>query len=755
MSSPGLRRTGITLIVLAAALGAVALSIWGGRGKPPAPPLPASADSRRPDAPGAEAVQAPPDTGAPELPPDGGAAARVRPGPDAAPDTLRGLRATPAGPGAAPPAALGSLDRRRDLLCLEFSAAGAGIERIVLTPFYDTAAHAHEAEDHYRALESGDPGPPPLPAEKHRYVLQTAQPYLLSSGREVMIPVLAANRIEVNGQAVDLLGAWRETGPGRFETVIADEDGREVLRLGREYQVGHGYDFTLRQRVTNLTTGPLDVRWRQYGPGDLVPDRSRYMDRRRYLFGARRDPVQYPGVIDADDDLLVERGEIVKRFKKALAAADLRRRDELLTLWPPASRSKREYDLVWFGAQNRYFALAVHPAAGADGALTFSLGAIVEDIELSAPGADDRSRVVFTALYSPARRIEPGGETAFDLGVYAGPLDRAILGGQEPMASLRLKDMILYQISGWCSFCTFQWLAHLLIVFLSAVHFLVRDWGMAIIILVVVVRTLLHPVTRKSQVNIQRFSKAMTDLKPEIERIQQKYRDDPRKAQQEQMKLFRERGVNPFTQALGCLPMFLQMPIWIALYAMLYFAFELRQEPAGWGVFQLLWGWPLLADLSAADHCFWEFAEPFTLLGFINVTGINALPILMGLVFYFQQKYMSPPPSPTMTREQLQQQRIMKVMMVVMFPVMLYSAPSGLTLYIFTSSLFGIVESRYIRRHIKELDLKPPKPGLWEALQRRARKPRDPQARAFADAVERARTRKKKSRRPPRKYKER
>ena len=100
-----------------------------------------------------------------------------------------------------------------------------------------------------------------------------------------------------------------------------------------------------------------------------------------------------------------------------------------------------------------------------------------------------------------------------------------------------------------------------------------------------------------------------------------------------------------------------------------------------------------------------------------------------------------------MTKEQIQQQKIMKIMMVVLFPIMLYSAPSGLTLYIFTSSLIGIIESRYIRRHITELDLKPktPKPGP-------KRKPKDPQARAFADAIDRA----KAKRRPPAKrYKKR
>ena len=100
-----------------------------------------------------------------------------------------------------------------------------------------------------------------------------------------------------------------------------------------------------------------------------------------------------------------------------------------------------------------------------------------------------------------------------------------------------------------------------------------------------------------------------------------------------------------------------------------------------------------------------------------------------------------------MTKEQIQQQKIMKVMMVVLFPLMLYSAPSGLTLYIFTSSLFGIIESRHIRKHIKDVDLTPPKPKPQAK-----RKPKDPQARAFADAIDRA---KAKRRQPAKHFKKR
>ena len=150
------------------------------------------------------------------------------------------------------------------------------------------------------------------------------------------------------------------------------------------------------------------------------------------------------------------------------------------------------------------------------------------------------------------------------------------------------------------------------------------------------------------------------------------------------------------------------------------------------------------------SHFFGELATPRRILLW-NVTGINMLPLLMGFIFFVQQKYMSPPPSPSMTKEQIQQQKIMKIMMVVMFPLMLYSAPSGLTLYILTSSTIGIFESRYIRSHIKDMD-----DGPADAKRdARKKKTRDPLGRAYAQALERAEEKRRSKQQPQKTYKKR
>jgi YidC/Oxa1 family membrane protein insertase len=363
-------------------------------------------------------------------------------------------------------------------------------------------------------------------------------------------------------------------------------------------------------------------------------------------------------------------------------------------------------------------------------------------------GAGD-DEIILTALWSPTKSIKSGDSIDLALGIYAGPLKRSILDTQEPYVSFNMRDLVLYQMSSMCAFCTFQWLADFLALVLTSLdQYVVFDWGIAIIFLVLVVRGLLHPLTKRSQLNMQRFGKVMQKIKPEIDLIKAKYPKDPKKVQSEQMVLMKEYGVNPF-QMLGCLPMFLQMPIWVALYALLYFMFDIRQEPAFFGIFQQFGGWSFLADLSAADHFFGQFDEPTHFLLW-NITGINILPILMGGIFFVQQKYMSPQGMAT-TPEQASQQKMMRIMMVVMFPLMLYSAPSGLTLYILTSSSIGILESRHIRKQLDNISIEPVPVTQTTG---KGRKPKDKQGRAWADAME-ARRKKVQNKAAKRNYKKR
>jgi YidC/Oxa1 family membrane protein insertase len=225
---------------------------------------------------------------------------------------------------------------------------------------------------------------------------------------------------------------------------------------------------------------------------------------------------------------------------------------------------------------------------------------------------------------------------------------------------------------------------------LAGLHFVLRDWGLAIIALVCFVRLLLHPITKRSQVSMM----GMQKMAPQMELLKKKFANDPTALQQAQTELYKSVG---FTPVLGCLPMFLQMPIFIALWRSLQTTFELRQAPFLY-FFGIHFTW--IHDLSMPDALV-KFSSPFIVPYFLwHINGLNLLPLLMAVVTFINMKYFTPQPAAT-TPEQQQQQKMM-LWMTLVFPLMLYSTPSGLILYYLTSTSLGIFESKRIRAHIKE-----------------------------------------------------
>ncbi|MHC4990137.1 MAG: hypothetical protein ACYTGC_04075, partial [Planctomycetota bacterium] len=403
---------------------------------------------------------------------------------------------------------IGSLNPAEARMLLELTSRGAGISRITLSDQWHTVRARQQADAHYRALNGGDPDPPPLPDDAMRYVLTETHDLGALS-----IPVMAAQSIEIDGIAVDLLFDeagqpvdWTATDLGVMTVDILDEQDRAVARVRREFVLGENGDITLRQRIDNLLARPITVKWLQWGPNDLIPDRARYMDRRRFRFGYLYPPERDPSrqLVFADPGMLIERADVVKA-------------DDFL-LWPNDTSRSRGYELSWFASTNRYFALVIHPVLDDLEQSPRKMTDVVASIGHVTTTREPKTAVVFTQLFSPARTIEPGGSTAFDLGVYAGPQDRSILGRIEPFVALRMQELILFQMSSCCAICTFQWLADLLIQFLSFVERIVGDWGISIIFLVCVVRAMLHPLTKRAQINMHRFSHAMTSMKPELER---------------------------------------------------------------------------------------------------------------------------------------------------------------------------------------------------------------------------------------------
>ena len=160
----------------------------------------------------------------------------------------------------------------------------------------------------------------------------------------------------------------------------------------------------------------------------------------------------------------------------------------------------------------------------------------------SEPKRDDNTAIL--RMVSPQARLAPGQTVDLSFGVYASPLSKEYINpvAEPAAAASQLETVIIYTFGGMCAFCTFQWLTVPLRMYLGFLdQYVVFDWGLAIIVLVLTVRTLLHPITRFAQIRMHKFGKQMQALGPKMQKIKERYADDPQKQRQELMRLQQER----------------------------------------------------------------------------------------------------------------------------------------------------------------------------------------------------------------------
>jgi len=318
------------------------------------------------------------------------------------------------------------------------------------------------------------------------------------------------------------------------------------------------------------------------------------------------------------------------------------------------------------GTTNKYFAVALEPLAGCR-----VVAATAESFDNPDLVYQDNHAVDFNVeLHTAKIAIPPQGEKRHDYVFYLGPKETKALNQCEGLLSILDYDYGMMRA-----------ICKVLVKILNTVYGVIPNYGVAILVLTFLVKLVLFPLTRKSQMSMVR----MQQLQPLIAKLKVKHKGDKKKVGQEQMKLFKDHGANPMS---GCLPMMLQMPVFFALFRTLQSSFEMRQAPfVGW-----------IGDLSAADQL---FALPFTL----PIIGgwFNLLPILMGVASFVQMK-LTPKNTSGDDPQAKMQQRMMQ-MMPLMFPIMLYNFASGLALYWTTSTIISIGEQVLIRRSVKKLDV--------------------------------------------------
>ncbi len=334
----------------------------------------------------------------------------------------------------------------------------------------------------------------------------------------------------------------------------------------------------------------------------------------------------------------------------------------------PASAILPGKPLSFAGVDSLYFASALVPDAS--GPAVPALAEVRPQVVGSVPEGARRKLVDVTPrLVSDELVVSADAPIVHRYEIFAGP-KRPDLLREFGAPGAGMDDLVYY---GW-----FGWVARPLVAILHGLHALVRNYGIAIILLTVIVRGAMFPVSRKQALSSQK----MQVLQPEMKAIAEKYKNDPEKRTRATQELWRKHNYNPMG---GCLLVFIQIPIFMGLYRALATDVELRQAP----LFSSAIRW--CSNLAAPDMFLdWSSWMPGFLVAPEGWLGpfLNLFPLVTIGLFLWQQKLFMPP---AVDEQQKMQQQVMNYMMWFM-ALMFFKVPCGLCLYFIASSLWGIAE---------------------------------------------------------------
>ena len=302
-------------------------------------------------------------------------------------------------------------------------------------------------------------------------------------------------------------------------------------------------------------------------------------------------------------------------------------------------------NVEWVAQQSRYFLAAVIPVGTAGSSMFLA----------------DNNGVITAAMNLPTGVIQPGMEKSYSVNILAAP------------KSYRMLKTLDSSIHKAVNFGWFDLIAKPCLSLMNFIHdHLVANYGIAIILLTILIKMVFWPLGNKSYTSMHEMKK----LQPIMAKIREKYGDDKQRMNQEVMGLYKTYKVNPMS---GCLPLVVQMPIFFALYRMLYSAVELRHAP--------FFGW--IMDLSAPDRLF-HFG--FTIPMMTAPTGIPVLTLLMGATMFLQQKMSPATGDPTQAK--------MMMMMPLVMTVIFVNFSSGLVLYWLVNNVLSISQQYYITKKL-------------------------------------------------------
>jgi YidC/Oxa1 family membrane protein insertase len=413
----------------------------------------------------------------------------------------------------------------------------------------------------------------------------------------------------------------------RGNSVVAEKVLPNGLRITKQFQMVSNYLFTVKVHMENTKAAPLTLPENQVVIGSATP----------------MAPTDNPTTV----------GVFWFNGNKAQEVTESYFANRTLGCFPGTPRSLYENgagNVHWAAVHNQFFALAAIPEAAAQRILIskYELPTTVTT-NAAAPKINNGYE---TALFYPSTNLAAHASIDRTYMIYAGPKEYNLLARYAQKFNDNRLDALM-------DFGFFGFFSKLLLLSMNGLHSIGLQYGVCIIAITVILKLLFWPLTHAST----KSSKRMQKLMPQINAINEKYKDDPVKKNQKVMEFYKENRVNPLG---GCLPMLLQIPVFIGFYYMLRSAIELRGVPFLWA-----------CDLSQQDTVMYIAGFP-----------INPLPIVMGASMLWQSHLT--PPSPGMDPAQQKMMRYMPLIFIFGF----YRSAAGLTLYWTVNNLLTIAQTK-------------------------------------------------------------
>jgi YidC/Oxa1 family membrane protein insertase len=443
----------------------------------------------------------------------------------------------------------------------------------------------------------------------------------------------------VTAKLPDASTLWQQEGSNSLtptSPVVLKWDNGEGLTFRRTITIDDHYLFSIKDEVTNVGNAPVT----------LYP----------FALISRHGTPQVSGYYILHEGLIGYLGE------HGLQEYSYKKIDEAKQVSFKATDG-------WLGITDKYWASALLPDTNAQIAARYSsnLAGNVHTYQ--------------TDYLLDAQTVPIGGSATANARLFAGAKEASVVGINFPLAglggytkALGLNHFDLLIDWGWFYFITKP-----MFLALDFFYHLVGNFGIAILLVTVIVKLLFFPLANKSYASMAK----MKSIQPQLQVLKERYPDDKVKQQQEMMEIYRKEKINPVA---GCLPVVIQIPVFFSLYKVLFVTIEMRHAP--------FYGW--IKDLSAPDptNLFTLFGlipfDPTTIPVFGHYLHLGIWPIIMGITMWFQMKLNPTPPDPT--------QQIIFNWMPLIFTFMLAGFPAGLVIYWAWNNTLSVIQQSFIMR---------------------------------------------------------